>query len=200
MSLDRDTVLRAALTMLDAEGLESFSMRRLADRLGVTPMALYNHVRSRHDLIDGVTDLVASRIALPPERWAWRRRLRAVLVGLRAVCLEHPAAATLLQQTRALTPALLAPTEIALGALEEAGLRPPAARTTWAALVGLTYGHVAYQLAGHMSGPASGPGALDAAAFPHVAAAATEPALDWERAFGRALDAIIDGFTAGAGR
>lgn len=175
-------------------------MRRLADRLGVTPMALYNHVRSRDDLIDGVTDLVASRIALPPERWAWRRRLRAMLVALRAVCLEHPAAATLLQQTRALTPALLAPIEIALGALDEAGLSPPAARTAWAALVGLTYGHVAYQLAGHMSGAASGTAAVDAGAFPHVAAMASGPAFNWERAFGRALDGVIDGFTAAADR
>ncbi len=200
MSLDRDTVLRAALTTLDAEGLESFSMRRLADSLAVTPMALYNHVRSRDDLIDGVTDLLASGIALPSERWSWRRRLRAVLVALRAVCLEHPSAAGLLQQARVLTPALLAPIEIALGALDEAGLSRPAARTAWAALIGLTYGHVAYQLAGHMSGAASGIVAVDASAFPRVAAMAAGPAFDWERAFGRALDAVIDGFTGGAGR
>jgi TetR/AcrR family tetracycline transcriptional repressor len=200
MSLDRDTVLRAALTMLDDEPLQAFSMRRLAEHLGVTPMALYNHVRSRDDLVDGVTDLVASGIALPPHRWGWRRRLRTVLLALRAVCIEHPAAATLLQQTRALTPALLAPMEIALGALEEAGLRPLAARTAWTALIGLTYGHVAYELAGHMRGATPGAGEVDRAAFPHVAAMATGPALDWDRAFAQALDAVIEGFTAGAAR
>ena len=162
-------------------------------------MARYNHARSRDDLIDGVTDLVASQIMLPSQAVgmaaAARRACRAAGGVPRA-----PAAATLLQQTRALIPALLALIEIALGALDEAGVSPSLARAAWAALVGLTYGHVAYQLAGHMSGAASGTAAVDAGAFPHVAAMASIPAFNWECAFGRALDGVIDGFIAAADR
>jgi AcrR family transcriptional regulator len=193
MALDRNTVLRAALELADAEGVEALSMRRLAGVFGVTPMAVYNHVRDRADLLDGVADLVARGIERPSSRWRWQRRLRAVLQGTRAACLAHPGAMPLLQGAQSLTPALLQPVETALEALEEAGLRPAAARTAWAALIGLTFGHVAYELAGHMGGPVAGRGALDPAEFPHIAAMATVSAFDWDRAFDRALDALIDG-------
>ncbi len=193
MALDRDTVLRAALDVVDAKGVEGLSMRRLAGDLGVTPMAIYNHVGGRADLLDGVADVVARSIERPPTRWGWRRRLRAVLLGARQACLEHPAAVGLLQGAGALTPALLQPTETALEALAAAGLGPDAARTAWAALVGLTFGHVTYQLAGHMRGPSTGRGMLDGAAFPRIAAMADTPAFDWDKAFERALDAVVDG-------
>jgi AcrR family transcriptional regulator len=193
VALDRDTVLRTALELVDADGAGSLSMRRLAAVLGVTPMAVYNHVADRDDLLDGVADLVARGIAPPSPRWGWRRRLRSVLEGTRQACLEHPAAMPLLQGASSLTPALLAPMEAALAALADAGLRPRAARAAWAALIGLTYGHVAYELAGHMRGPSSGRGVLDADAFPNIAAMAGAPPFDWDRAFSRALDALIDG-------
>ncbi len=193
MALDRDTLLRAALELVDADGVESLSMRRLAGAFGVTPMALYNHVHDRADLLDGVADLLAREIERPSRRWGWRRRLKAVLHGTRAACLAHPAAMPLLEGVRSLTPALLAPAETGLEALAEAGLRPSAARTAWAALVGLTFGHVAYELGGHMRGPAACRGVLDTEAFPHIAAMAAAPAFDWARAFDRALDALIDG-------
>jgi TetR/AcrR family transcriptional regulator, tetracycline repressor protein len=193
MALDRDTVLRAGLRIVDADGIDALSMRRLAADLRVTPMALYNHVAGRADLLDGLADAVAREIAPPHPRWGWRRRLRTVALGIRAACVRHPAAAALLQQTRAATPALLAPTEAALAALEEGGLAPRAARVAWSALIGLTFGHVGYQLAGHMTGPASATGTVDAAAFPRIAAMGDAAPFDWDRAFDRALDALIDG-------
>jgi AcrR family transcriptional regulator len=193
MALSRLTVLEAALAIADDDGVQALSMRRLAADLGVTPMALYNHVAGREDLLDGVADLVAGEIARPSARWGWRRRLVTVLGDTRAACLRHPSALPLLQGARAMTPALLAPVEIGLEALENAGLRPPAARAGWAALVSLTFGHLAYQLAGHMQGPASGRGGLDPAAFPRIAAMQTAPPFDWDRAFGRALHALVDG-------
>jgi AcrR family transcriptional regulator len=196
MALHRHTVLRAALEVVDAEGVESLSMRRLAALLDVTPMAIYNHVHDRADLLDGVADLLAREIGRPSNRWGWRRRLRAVLHGTRAVCLAHPAAIPLLQGARSLTPALLQPAEIALEALEDAGLRPASARTAWAALIGLTYGHVAYELAGHLRGPGEGRGTLDGAAFPRIAAMAAAPPFDWDRAFDRALNALIEGLVS----
>jgi AcrR family transcriptional regulator len=199
MPLTRLALLRAALAMADAEGVDALSMRRLANVLGVTPMALYNHVADRSDLLDGIADLVAGEIAHPSARWGWRRRLVTVLADTRAACLRHPAALPLLQSARAMTPALLAPVEHGLEALEEAGLGSAAARAGWAALASLTFGHVAYQLAGHMHGPASGRGTLDPDAFPRIAAMQSAPPFDWDRAFARALDALLDGLVPRAG-
>jgi AcrR family transcriptional regulator len=193
MALHRNTVLVAALAIADAEGIDAVTMRRVARELGVTPMAMYNHVRSRSDLLDGMADLVARAIERPSARWGWRRRATAVCLGIRAACLEHPAGIRLLLGTGALTPALLQPAEDALAALEEAGLRADAARTAWAALIGLTYGHVGYQLAGHMRGSRGAGGVPDPGAFPRLAALDSSPAFDWDRAFARALDALLDG-------
>jgi TetR/AcrR family tetracycline transcriptional repressor len=197
MPLTRLTVLEAALAIADVDGVDALSMRRLAAELGVTPMALYNHVANRDDLLDGLADLVAGGIAVPSARWGWRRRLVAVLQELRAACLRHPAAAPLLQGARAMTPALLRPVEAGLEALEDAGLRADAARSGWAALVSLTFGHVAYQLGGHMRGPATGRGSLDSVAFPRIAAMHMAPPFDWDRAFARALEALVDGLVPG---
>lgn len=196
MALTRLTVLEAALAIADADGVDALSMRRLAVELGVTPMALYNHVANRDDLLDGVADLVAREITRPSGRWGWRRRLLTVLGEVRAACLRHPAAAPLLQSTRAMTPALLGPVETGLEALEHAGLRPAEARAGWAALASLTFGHAAYELGGHMRGPASGSGSLDPIAFPRIAAMQNAPAFDWDRAFAHALDALVDGLVA----
>jgi AcrR family transcriptional regulator len=65
-------------------------MRRLAARLGVTPMALYNHVAGRHDLITGIVDWVLGGVAFPDPDESWQRRLRGVFIALRQASLEHP--------------------------------------------------------------------------------------------------------------
>src|SRR5688572_18170115 len=62
--LTRDRIVRLALAVADAEGLEAASFRRLAADLRVTPMALYRHVRDRADLLDAVTDVIFERIDL----------------------------------------------------------------------------------------------------------------------------------------
>jgi AcrR family transcriptional regulator len=200
MGLDRNSLLAAGLAVADEHGLEAVTMRGLAARLGVTPMALYNHVGGRTDLLDGMAELVASEIEQPPPGWPWRRRLRTVVLGTRRACIAHPAGVPLLQGAGALSPALLRPVETGIDALADAGLRPQAALTAWAALIGLTFGHVSYQLAGHMRGPGSGRGAIDPEVFPRIAAMAGRPALNWDRAFERALDALVDGLTARPGR
>jgi len=64
--LSRQRVLGAALAQADSVGLESVSMRKLADALHVAPMALYRHVASREDLVDGLVDLGQGRPDAPP--------------------------------------------------------------------------------------------------------------------------------------
>ena len=71
--LSRERVLRAAVALADAGGVESLSMRRLARELGVVPMALYKHVANKDEMLDGMVEVVVGEID-PPE---WRHRLEA---------------------------------------------------------------------------------------------------------------------------
>ena len=63
--LNRERVLRAAVELADEAGIESLSMRRLGQELGVEAMSLYNHVANKDDLLNGITDLVLGEIELP---------------------------------------------------------------------------------------------------------------------------------------
>lgn len=181
-ALDREGVLRAALALVDDADLNALSMRRLAARLGVTPMALYNHVSGRRDLLDGIADLVARDMAPRPAPADWHEQVRAWATAMRRAYLAHPHAVPAVQTTRATTPALMAPVEAVVAALEAAGFDRPTARAGWAAVVALVNGHVGYQLGGHMAGPGEAP-------------------LDFDAAFALALDALVTGLaTAGLPR
>ena len=63
--LSRERVLGAAIDLADRDGLESVSMRKLAQGLGVDPMSLYNHVRDKDDLLDGIADAIVAEIEVP---------------------------------------------------------------------------------------------------------------------------------------
>ena len=63
--LSRDRVLRAAVALADKAGIESLSMRKLAQELGVVPMALYKHVANKDELLDGMVDVVVGEIDPP---------------------------------------------------------------------------------------------------------------------------------------
>jgi AcrR family transcriptional regulator len=88
--LSRDTVLRSALTLLDEEGHDGLTMRKLADRLGVVPMAVYRHVRNKDDLIDGVLDLATSMVPIPDASLPWRDGLARLAHAIRSTMLAHP--------------------------------------------------------------------------------------------------------------
>jgi AcrR family transcriptional regulator len=88
-------VARAAELIAD-DGLESFSLRGLAETLGVAPNGLYNHVRDRDELLDAVVDVFAAQLTLPPVAAPWLDWVRSVAVALRRQMLEHPGRAELL--------------------------------------------------------------------------------------------------------
>ena len=93
--LSRERIIAAALELLDREGAEALTMRRLGAELGVEAMSLYRHVASRAELLDGVAALLAAEIA-PQERPAdWADALRAFAGEVRALARRHPAAFTL---------------------------------------------------------------------------------------------------------
>jgi TetR/AcrR family tetracycline transcriptional repressor len=97
--LTRERIVRRALELADAEGLDAASFRRLAADLGVTPMALYRHVEDRDDLLAAMTDLVIDEIEVPDvgldTRDDWALALREVLRSAVAAYTRHPAARAL---------------------------------------------------------------------------------------------------------
>jgi AcrR family transcriptional regulator len=93
--LDRDSVLRAGLALADESGLGAVTLRRLADQVGVTPMALYRHVAGKGDLLDGMADLLYAELEVPEPEADWWPELAALAHSVRRVLLAHPAAAPL---------------------------------------------------------------------------------------------------------
>src|ERR1051326_9151111 len=88
--LSRDHVLRAAVALADAIGIESLSMRKLAEELDVVPMALYKHVANKDQLLDGMLDVVIGEIAPPVSGTDWRTAVRHRILSARAALVRHP--------------------------------------------------------------------------------------------------------------
>src|SRR5215203_4637857 len=87
--LSRERVLLAAVALADAGGIESLSMRKLGQVLGVEAMSLYNHVASKDDLLDGIVELVVSEIEPAPDGADWKEALRGTAISSYEVFLRH---------------------------------------------------------------------------------------------------------------
>ena len=74
--LSKERVFRAAVDLADGGGLESLTMRRLADKLGVGVMSLYYYVANKDELVTGMVDLVFAEIELPPDDVDWKTAMR----------------------------------------------------------------------------------------------------------------------------
>src|SRR3954463_4261686 len=88
--ISRDRVLKAAVGLADEIGIESLSMRKLAQALGVEAMSLYHHVANKDDLLDGMVDVVFSEVDEPSTESAWQPEVRSRCTSLRTVLLRHP--------------------------------------------------------------------------------------------------------------
>lgn len=87
--LSRDRIIRTAIELADAEGIDGLSMRRLAEELDAAPMALYRHVANKDDLLDGMIDLVFAELEFPTGS-GWRAAMRERAIGMRQALLRHP--------------------------------------------------------------------------------------------------------------
>jgi AcrR family transcriptional regulator len=87
--LSRERVLQAAVALADEAGLQAFSMRGLAQELGVVPMALYKHVANKEQLLDAMVDIVFSEIELPPEDLDWTTAMRRRAISTREALKRH---------------------------------------------------------------------------------------------------------------
>jgi len=121
--LSRERILAAALQLVDADGLDALTMRRLADQLKVDPMSLYNYVDSKDALLDGLAEALWGEVQLPDHTKGWKTILRAFASSLRALADVHPLAYGLLLGRGILPGPGLEAIDHALTALERAGLK-----------------------------------------------------------------------------
>ena len=122
VGLTREKVLETALALADADGLQALSYRRLAGRLGVTPMALYRHVGGRDALLDAIGDLVLEQLSLPdPTEVDWREQFRATARSFRALLIAHPAVVPIFLNRPLFTPAGMRAADALLGLFKRAG-------------------------------------------------------------------------------
>ncbi|ETK35651.1 TetR family transcriptional regulator [Microbispora sp. ATCC PTA-5024] len=121
--LTRQAVVEKAIALADAQGLEAVTIRRLAQELGVTPMALYWHFKNKDQLLQGVADHVLAEVtpAIDPED-PWAVRLRGMIEALVRVLRRHPPLADIFPLIeKEAVPSFVRATEAALDLLTRAG-------------------------------------------------------------------------------
>jgi AcrR family transcriptional regulator len=119
--LSRDRVLRAAVTLADTAGIESLSMRKLAQELGVVPMALYKHVANKEELLDGMVDIVVGEIDPPVHGTDWKSAVRQRILSARRALLRHPWASRVLESRTNPTPLVLGYMDSMIGMFRAGG-------------------------------------------------------------------------------
>jgi AcrR family transcriptional regulator len=105
--LSRGRVLRAGVALADKAGIESLSMRKLAEELGVVPMALYKHVANKEELLDGMIDVVVGEIDPPVAGTEWKTAVRKRILSARRALLHHPWASRVIESKKNPTPVVL---------------------------------------------------------------------------------------------
>jgi TetR/AcrR family transcriptional regulator, tetracycline repressor protein len=119
--LSRAAIVERALSVMDTDGPEAVTIRRIAQEFGVTPMALYWHVANKDELFAAMGDAMLAGVTAPPAKGAWHVQLRAVIEMLIRELDKHPAAAELVFPRILVADAGLEITEFTLGLLEDAG-------------------------------------------------------------------------------
>jgi AcrR family transcriptional regulator len=146
-SLTREQIIKEALALLEEHGPGGLSMRRLADRLGVAPGALYTYVRGKADLIDGLVDQVYAGLDLDPDPGGdWTQQLTTLSQEIRAYLLAHPAVVPYALQQPGLGPHSLRLGEAIYNVLRPAGFSDQAVVGTVYALLTYILGFVALEI------------------------------------------------------
>jgi AcrR family transcriptional regulator len=146
LPLSRDRVLGAALRLADEGGIESLSMRKLAQDLGVKAMSLYNHVANKDDIIDGIVDIVVSEIEVPVPGTDWKTAMRRRAISAHTALLRHSWATMPIVSRVNVGPAMLRYVDATLGCLYEAGFSLEMADRAWNAIDSHIYGFTLQEL------------------------------------------------------
>jgi AcrR family transcriptional regulator len=119
--LSREAIVERALSVMDVEGPDAVTIRRIAQEFGVTPMALYWHVANKDELLAAMGDALLAGLVPPEPGGPWATQLRGVIESLVAALRRHPAAAELVLPRILVHRDGLVITEATLAVLEGAG-------------------------------------------------------------------------------
>jgi AcrR family transcriptional regulator len=133
-------VLRAAVALADESGIDSLTMRKLGDAVGVEAMSLYNHVHNKDDVLDGMVDLVFGEIGLPSGATDWKRAMRQRAVSAREVLSRHRWAIGLMESRSSPGAATLRHHDAVIGCLREGGFSIEMTAHAFSALDSYIYG------------------------------------------------------------
>jgi AcrR family transcriptional regulator len=150
--LSRSVILQTALAIVDRDGADRLSMRRLSNALGRDPVMLYRHVPNKAAVLDGVAEIVLAQLLVDTTDPDWAGQLRTVAHRFRQLALAHPNVVPLLV-TRPLAtplgqrpPGMLRPLEDVLTLLTSAGFTGNDALHIYRVLFGYLYGHILNEL------------------------------------------------------
>lgn len=133
--LNKDRVLRAAMSLADKEGIDALTMRRLAQELGVEAMSLYYYVANKDELLSGIVDLVAHEIEPPSDGADWKATIRKGAISFHDALRRHPWATSLMiSGPPGVGPAQLRYSDALLKRLRDAGFSPEVTHHAYHAL------------------------------------------------------------------
>src|SRR3990170_4502455 len=146
--LTRERIVEAALRLMDLEGLEAVSMRRVAREVGVEAMSLYHHVEDKEDLLDGICELVMAEFDFPERVDDWAENCRRGARAWRRLLQAHPAVMRLFAEQRGPVRSIdsMRPMEFALEILRGAGLSDRDTAQAFHAFGGYIQGFVMMEL------------------------------------------------------
>lgn len=199
--LSRERIVTVAIELLDAQGLDKLSMRRLADRLGAGVMSLYWHVDSKEDVFDLALDTVLEYRGSPQPADAgdWRSDITHILEDWRESMLRHPWSASLLPR-RALGPNILARLELLSTTLSRAGVTDKdlnvAIWSLWNHVMGATITRASFDLSAEDMAAAQQRLARISERYPTIERSRLLLDNDWDGAFRKGLDFLLDGLVS----
>lgn len=201
-SVNRERIVEAAIALLDADGPDRLTMRRLAEQLGTGSTTLYWHVETKDDVLDLAHDAIVGEIPVPGEPSPrWRDDALAFAVAWRATMLRHPWTATLLGRPL-LGPNVLQRLEFLQRTLSRAGLASDAVQAATWALISQVMGSAAAEVTFAMH-PADRRRSVDLIQsqrdrYPLLAAAGYGSESDWTANFVRGIEFVLDGIESAA--
>jgi AcrR family transcriptional regulator len=154
--LTRERIVDAALRLMDDEGLEAVSMRRVGRELGVEAMSLYNHVEDKDDILSGIIEAVMAEFEFPEPHEDWKESARRTARAWRELLRRHPNVITLMSEQRKpmTSPEALRPMEHALEILHRSGLDEAETVRAFRAFGGYIQGFVLAEIANMFGGEA----------------------------------------------
>jgi TetR/AcrR family tetracycline transcriptional repressor len=138
--LSRERIVEAAFGLLEREGWEALSMRRLAQELDVWPMAVYRYFRDKEELVDAVLGSVVETMELPRVSGSWRDRLSELLGSARRTLEPLPPELRTRLAPQLAAPGALPVSEAGIGAMKSAGFTRAEAARAWEALAAYAVG------------------------------------------------------------